>query len=188
MKYCSNCGMRVVRRVPYGDHVPRYVCDHCQTVHYDNPRVIVGCIAEWNGRILLCRRSIEPRRGYWTVPAGFMENGESSVEGALRETWEESGTRIELEGLYSVFDIPEIHQVYLIYRGHLLSPKYNPGSESMDVRLMKPMEIPWDQLTYPAVGSILERYIRERGDGGFGIYVGSLADGDVVMPDAIAGL
>lgn len=178
MKYCSNCGKRVVRRVPYGDQHPRHICDHCQTVHYENPKVVVGCIAEWSGRILMCRRAIEPRMGFWTIPAGFLEINESSVEAAIRESEEETGTHIRIEGLYSIFDIPEIHQVYLIYRGQLKRPQFNPGSESLEVRLFRPEDIPWGELTYPAVGDILRQYIEERNSGyDFGIYVGSLKDG-----------
>lgn len=188
MKYCSECGGRIARRTPYGDRVPRYVCDSCQTIHYQNPRVIVGCIAEWRGRILLCRRAIQPRYGYWTIPAGFLENEESSVDGAIRETWEETGTQIEIDGLYSVFDVTEVHQVYLIYRAHLLSPWFNPGSESLEVRLLRPDEIPWDRLSYPAVKRILERYIEERETGCFGIYVGSLGNGRVVQDWHVTGI
>lgn len=189
MKYCSNCGKRIARRIPYGDKFPRYVCDYCQTVHYENPKVIVGCIAEWGGRILLCRRAIKPRYGYWTIPAGFLENGESSVAGAIRESHEETGTAIEVDSLYSVFDIPDVHQVYLIYRGRLLSPQYNPGSESLEVRLFGPTEVPWQQLAYPSIVRILERYIDERGNGGFGIYVGSLgSEENAVWRGKVAGI
>jgi ADP-ribose pyrophosphatase YjhB (NUDIX family) len=125
MKFCSNCGHAVTLKVPPGDTVPRHVCDSCDTIHYLNPRMVVGCIVEWDNRILLCKRAIGPRYGYWTVPAGFMENGETTQAGAARETLEEANARVEVGPLYALYNIPHINQVYMLFRARLLPGKAN---------------------------------------------------------------
>src|SRR5512135_3197993 len=130
MKYCSHCGAPLSHRIPDGDNRHRYVCDACGTVHYQNPRMVVGCLPVWEDKVLLCRRAIEPRYGLWTLPAGFMENGETTAEGAIRETREEAGARVELDGLYSLINVPDIDQVYLLFRGRLLDLDFAPGEES----------------------------------------------------------
>ncbi|WP_333839650.1 NUDIX hydrolase, partial [Pelomicrobium sp.] len=127
MNFCSNCGARVEYRVPPGDTLPRYVCPACGAIHYQNPKIVVGCIPEWEDRVLLCRRAIEPRYGYWTLPAGFMENGETTFQAALRETMEEARARVELGPLYTVYNLPHVNQVYLMFRARLLDLDFRPG-------------------------------------------------------------
>lgn len=162
MNFCSNCGASVVLRTPEGDNRERFVCDSCQTIHYQNPNIVAGCIPEWDGRILLCKRAIEPRYGLWTLPAGFMENGESTEQAAIRETHEEAGAIIEITDLYGLFSIPHISQVYLLYRGELLNGEYEPGVESLECRLFDEQDIPWDKLAFPVVKETLERYFADR--------------------------
>ena len=135
MIYCSNCGERVIEKIPAGDNRPRYVCDACQTVHYQNPKIVAGCIPVWDNRVLLCRRAIEPRYGLWTLPAGFMENGESTEQAAARETWEEACGRVTELALYGVFSIPQINQVYMMFRAQLAIRRIpaggrKPGSQA----------------------------------------------------------
>jgi ADP-ribose pyrophosphatase YjhB (NUDIX family) len=181
MKYCSDCGGEVDIRVPPGDDRPRYVCGSCGAVHYQNPKVVVGCIPEWDDRILLCRRAIEPRYGLWTLPAGFMENGETVQEGAARETLEEARARVEVKELYTLFNLPHINQVYLIFRSRLLSLQYAPGEESLDAQLFAESEIPWKEMAFPVVKETLSLYFRDRGDGAFAMRCGDIVrvDGDL---------
>ena len=120
MKFCPNCAAPITTRVPPGDALPRHLCDACGSIHYQNPKMVVGCVPEWEGRVLLCRRAIEPRYGYWTLPAGFMENGESVGEGAARETLEEAGARVELTAPFSMVSVPYVNQIHLFYRARLL--------------------------------------------------------------------
>lgn len=175
MKYCSQCGSEVNLQVPEGDNRPRYVCGTCGTIHYQNPKIVVGCVPEWEDQILLCRRAIEPRYGLWTVPAGFMEEGETSQQGAARETLEEANARVEVKALYGLFNLPHINQVYLLFRGRLLDLDFSPGLESLDVGLFEEAEIPWQQIAFPIVKETLALYFRDRANGGF-----SLHSGDVV--------
>ena len=171
MIYCSNCGARVTERIPARDNRPRHVCDVCQTVHYQNPKIVAGCIPVWDNRVLLCRRAIEPRFGLWTLPAGFMENGESTEQAAARETWEEACGRVTDLALYGVFSIPQINQVYMMFRAHLEAEEYQPGAESMEVRLHEEHEIPWDELAFPVVRLTLERYYNDLKTGHFPVHV-----------------
>lgn len=170
MNFCSHCGARLEWRIPEGDQHFRHVCPTCGTIHYQNPKLVVGCIPEWEDQILLCRRAIEPRSGYWTLPAGFMENGETSAEGALRETWEEAGARVAIGPLYNLFNLPHINQVYLIYRAQLLDLQHSPGIESLETRLYREHEIPWEQLAFRTVCLTLETYFRDRARGKFGFH------------------
>ncbi|MEW8208657.1 MAG: NUDIX hydrolase [Candidatus Thiodiazotropha taylori] len=133
MNFCSQCGAKVEVKVPDGDNRPRHVCDSCSTIHYQNPKIVVGCIPVWEDQILLCRRAIEPRYGLWTLPAGFMENGETSQQGAARETLEEATARVDVEGLYGLYNLPHINQVYLIFRSRLLDLEFAAGTESLEV-------------------------------------------------------
>ncbi len=158
MNYCSSCGATVSRRVPEGDTLPRHVCDSCDAVHYQNPKIVTGCIIKWEDQILLCRRAIEPRYGLWTIPAGFMELGETTYNAAARETYEEAMAVVQIDELFAVYNIPHVSQVYLIYRAHLESPDYAPGEESLDVQLFSEDEIPWDELAFPVVRASLTRY------------------------------
>jgi ADP-ribose/FAD diphosphatase len=156
MKFCSLCGAAVERRIPTGEDRERYVCSQCGTVHYENPRMVVGCIVEDEGRVLLCKRAIEPRYGFWTLPAGFLELGESTVQGAVRETFEEAGARVQVVAPYAHFDIPLIGQAYLFYRARMLAPEFYAGTESLEVKLVPLDEIPWDQLAFQSVRVALQ--------------------------------
>jgi len=181
MKYCSDCGSQVELLVPDGDDRPRHVCGACGTIHYQNPKVVVGCIPVWEDRILLCCRAIEPRCGLWTLPAGFMETGETSQQGAARETLEEAEARVEVGDLYSLFNLPHIDQIYLMFRSRLLNLEFAPGPESLDVRLFKEQEIPWDELAFPVVRETLRLYFCDRADGGFALHSGDIVrlDGNI---------
>lgn len=174
MKYCSDCGSPVVRKIPPGDNLPRYVCDKCRTVHYHNPKIVAGCIPEWANSILLCRRAIEPRYGLWTFPAGFMETGESTDEAAARETLEEAHADVEITSLYAVLSLPHISQVYMVFRGRMRRPDYKPGAESLEVQLFPLSAIPWDNLAFPVVQEALRRYAEDQSRGSFALHVASL--------------
>jgi ADP-ribose pyrophosphatase YjhB (NUDIX family) len=174
MKYCSQCGEEVTLRTPSGDNHLRHVCTSCGTVHYQNPKIVVGCIPEWEDKILLCRRAIEPRYGLWTLPAGFMENGETTAEGAARETWEEAGARIEMGPLYTLFNLPHIDQVYFMFRARMLDLDFQPGIETIEARLFSEQEIPWDQLAFRTIKATLELYFRDRANGNFDFHFGDI--------------
>lgn len=167
MKFCSNCAAPVVRRVPPGDALPRFVCDQCGEIHYQNPKLVVGAIAEWEGRVLLCRRAIEPRYGYWTLPAGFMENDETAGDSAVRETQEEAGARIELAGAYTLLSVPMVNQVHLFYRARLLDLEFAPGEESLEVALFDEADIPWKEIAFRTVGLTLRHWFADRARGTF---------------------
>lgn len=152
-----------VRKVPDGDNVARLVCEDCGFVQYENPKVVVGAVCEWGERILMCRRAIDPRRGFWTLPAGFMELHETTADGARREAWEEARARIDIDALLAVYNIPRISQVQIIYRARLLSPDVSAGPESEDVRLCAWEEIPWGEIAFPSVRWALEHYRQVRG-------------------------
>lgn len=171
MIYCSNCGARVTEKVPEGDDRPRYVCEACATIHYQNPKIVAGCIPEWQGRVLLCRRAIEPRYGLWTLPAGFMENGETTEQAAMRETWEEACARIENIRLYGVFSIPHINQVYMMFRADMQSAAHEPGAESLEVRLCDAHQIPWEHLAFPVIRLTLEKYYKDLDNNEFPVHV-----------------
>ena len=162
MKFCSQCGTAVSQRIPEGDDRPRHVCDNCGAIHYLNPRVIVGCLPEHEGRILLCRRAIEPRSGLWTLPAGFMENGETTVQGAARETWEEARAEVFEQELYRVFDVPGINQVYMFYRARIVDGSFGVGPESSEVDLFREEDIPWDEIAFPVVYHTLREFFHDR--------------------------
>jgi ADP-ribose pyrophosphatase YjhB (NUDIX family) len=162
MKYCSSCGKRVSTQVPQGDNRERFVCTHCETIHYSNPRVIAGCLPIRDGRVLLCRRAIAPRSGFWTLPAGFLENGETITTGAARETLEEANARVTNLQLYTVFSLPHISQIYLFYRADLSDEQFSPGFESLEVQLFEEHLIPWDELAFPVIRETLERYFEDR--------------------------
>jgi ADP-ribose pyrophosphatase YjhB (NUDIX family) len=162
MNYCNQCGAPVELRIPPGDSLPRHVCQRCATVHYQNPKLVIGCIAEWQGDILLCRRAIEPRYGLWTLPAGFMENGESTTQAALRETLEEACARIEIDDLFSLVNVPYINQVHLFYRGRLLDTNFAAGVESLETVLFSEADIPWQELAFRTVALSLKAYFSDR--------------------------
>lgn len=162
MKFCTQCAGILVLKVPDGDDRERHVCPECQHVHYVNPRIIVGCLPTIGERILLCRRAIEPRLGKWTLPAGFMENGETTAEGAARETWEEAEARATGLQLYRVFDVPQIHQVYVFYRCGIADGHFGAGIESLETALFTADEIPWSELAFPVVSELLTEFLEDR--------------------------
>jgi ADP-ribose pyrophosphatase YjhB (NUDIX family) len=172
MKYCCQCGAQVSLKVPAGDLLPRFVCDICQTIHYQNPKIVVGCLPEWQEQVLLCRRAINPRTGFWTFPAGFMETGESVEQAAVRETLEEAQADVEITSLYAVFSLPHISQVYVVFRGTMRRPSFGVGSESMEVQLIHPDKIPWDALAFPVIAETLKRYVQDLSKGRFEIHTG----------------
>jgi ADP-ribose pyrophosphatase YjhB (NUDIX family) len=174
MKYCSQCGAPVSHRIPSGDNRHRYVCDVCGTIHYENPRMVVGCLPYWDDKVLLCRRAIEPRYGLWTLPAGFMENGETTAEGALRETLEEAGARVVIDDLYTLINVPDIDQVYLLFLARLLDLDFAAGEESLEVALFDEASIPWDQIAFRTVKKTLEHYFDDRRAGRFLLHFGDL--------------
>jgi len=167
MKYCSCCGEPIRVGVPKGDNRPRHICDACDTVHYHNPKIVTGCIPVWEDKILLCRRAIEPRYGLWTVPAGFMENGETTYQGAIRETLEEANARVAVEDLYMTVNLPHIDQVYMLFRARLLDLDFSPGEESLAVDLFTREQVPWNQLAFPTVALTLKQYFADRDKGAF---------------------
>lgn len=159
-----------MRRVPSGDNRERDCCDRCGAVHYVNPRPVVGTIPLWQERILLCRRAIEPRHGKWTLPAGFMEVGETTGAGAVRETVEEAGARIELGPVFSILDVPHVEQVHIFFRARLLDLEFAPGSETLEVRLFDEATIPWDELAFRTVSMTLRLFLADRACGAFGVH------------------
>lgn len=171
MIFCSNCGQQVIEKIPAGDSRTRHVCESCKTIHYQNPKIVAGCIPVQDDRLLLCRRAIEPRHGLWTLPAGFMENGESTEQAAARETMEEACAEVDDLSLYGVFSIPHINQVYMMFRAQLANNQFGPGDESLEVRLFEESEVPWDDLAFPVVRLTLERYFNDLQERTFPVHV-----------------
>jgi ADP-ribose pyrophosphatase YjhB (NUDIX family) len=165
MNFCNHCGAQVEFRIPPGDHLPRYICESCGTIHYQNPRLIVGCVPDYHGKILLCRRAIEPRRGFWTVPAGFMENGETLQQAAARETYEEALARVEIGSLLTVVHVLHAHQVHVFFRATLKEPEFGAGVESLEATLLDPQDIPWSDIAFPSTDYTLKRYLEDRAAG-----------------------
>lgn len=174
MRFCSDCGRPVSLRVPEGDHRPRHVCDCCGVVHYQNPKIVAGCISVWDERVLLCRRAIEPRYGLWTLPAGFMENGETTVQAARRETLEEACARVDVEALYAVFNLPHIDQVYLLFRARLCAREFAPGAESLEVALFDEGTVPWERLAFPVIHEGLRLFFSDRARGDYPVRVADI--------------
>lgn len=174
MNFCSQCGSSLSVQVPEGDNRPRHVCSACHTIHYLNPKIVAGCILEWGERVLLCRRAIEPRHGLWTLPAGFMENGESAVAAAAREALEEADAVGENLTLYGLYSLTHVSQVYLMFRGQLKDGHTQPGPESLEVRLYAEDEIPWDEIAFKVVHETLRQYFAERPTGRFQVHVGDI--------------
>lgn len=178
MNFCCHCGQPVEQRIPEGDNLPRHVCIACKSIHYQNPKIVAGCIPEWEGKILLCRRAINPRYGLWTLPAGFMENGETTQQAALRETWEEARAEMDIQSLYAVFSIPHISQVYMLFRGPMRHTDFSAGPESLEVKLFSEKEIPWDELAFNVVGATLKQYYQDLSQGS----VSQTHVGDILQP------
>jgi ADP-ribose pyrophosphatase YjhB (NUDIX family) len=177
-KFCSACGASVQYEIPLGDNRLRAVCSQCKSIHYQNPKVVIGTLPVWDNdgdnssgpKVLLCKRAIEPRYGFWTLPAGFMENAESTAQGAMRETQEEAGANIELGPLFSVVDVPYVDQVHLFYRAKLINLEFAPGEESLEVQLFAEDQIPWDQLAFQTVATTLRRFFEDAKTGQFSVH------------------
>jgi ADP-ribose pyrophosphatase YjhB (NUDIX family) len=165
MNFCSHCGKPVELRIPPGDHLPRYVCGHCGTIHYQNPRIIAGCVPDHQGRILLCRRAIEPRLGYWTVPAGFMENRETVQQAAARECLEEARAEVQIGSLLAVVHVLEACQVHMFFRATLPRADFDIAAESLEVGLFVEADIPWADIAFPSIEFALQRYFADRAAG-----------------------
>ena len=178
MNFCNQCGSLLRFIIPEGDNHHRHVCTTCHTIHYQNPKIITGTIPEWNDKILLCKRAIEPRHGMWTLPAGFMENNETTVEGALRESLEEANARLSNLSLFCVFSIPHISQVYMIYRGSLIDGEASPGYESLAVNYFSEESIPWNDIAFPVITETLKLYFNDKRKGKFITH-----SGDIIRED-----
>ena len=174
MKFCTSCGSSVTLIIPEGDDRERFVCSSCELIHYTNPRVIVGCVPVYGDRVLLCKRAIEPRKGYWTLPAGFMENGETTLQGAARETWEEAEAKVSNLELYRVFDVPYINQVYMFYRCDVDDGRFGVGPESLECGLYTENEIPWDDIAFPVVYEALKEFFADSREGHYPIRVSAI--------------
>ena len=162
MKFCADCGHAVEHRTPPGDHLPRYVCPSCGTIHYQNPKIVAGCVPEYEGRLLLCRRAIEPRYGFWTIPAGFMENGETTQQAAQRESLEEACAKVVVGSLLAVVHVLHADQVHIMFRAQLPVPQFAAGAESLEVMLCEEAAIPWDEIAFLSVDFALRRYLDDR--------------------------
>lgn len=178
MNYCSACGEKVSLAIPDGDNRLRYVCFSCHAIHYENPKIVTGCIAQWQDRILLCKRAIEPRHGLWTLPAGFMENGETNMQGAARETAEEANAKVKNMQLFCVFSIAHISQVYTLYRGDLVDGKASAGEESLDVALVTEDQVPWQNIAFHVMSESLKRYYLDKKRDNFKTHYGDIIKQD----------
>jgi ADP-ribose pyrophosphatase YjhB (NUDIX family) len=167
MKFCCYCASPLVSRVPPGDNLPRWICDECGEIHYQNPKLVIGTIPEHRGKLLLCRRAIEPRYGYWTLPAGFMENSETAAQGAARETLEEAGARVELGAPFSMVSVPRVNQVHLFYLARVVDLDFKPGEETLEVALFDEADLPWKDIAFRTVGLTLKLWLSDRKAGAF---------------------
>lgn len=178
IKHCRHCGTLVEHRIPDdGDTRTRAICPGCGTIHYENPLNVVGTVPTWGpdgGQVLLCKRNIEPRWGKWTLPAGFMELGESTAQGALRETIEEAGAQIEMQSLFTVLNVVRVGQVHMYYRARLLSDRFDPGHETQEARLFHEAEVPWEELAFRTVKETLQHYFACRRQGRFDLHTGDI--------------
>jgi ADP-ribose pyrophosphatase YjhB (NUDIX family) len=165
MNFCSNCGTRVVLKVPEGDFLPRHVCENCGNIHYQNPKLVVGSVPEYQGRILICKRGIEPRLGYWTIPAGFMENDETLEAGAAREAQEEACIDVEIGSLLLLANVTHARQVHVFFRSRMRTPDFAVTHESLEVRLVEERDIPWDELAFPSTEAALRHFVADRAAG-----------------------
>jgi len=191
MKFCSECAHPVSLQTPPDDNRPRFVCDNCGAIHYQNPKMVIGSIPRWERdgevKVLLCRRAIEPRHGYWTLPAGFMENAETTTDAAVRETEEEAGAHIKLGPLFSLINVPHVHQVHLFYLAELRDLDYAAGTESLEVAMFSEAEIPWAEIAFPTVDYTLRAFFADvakvrTGDGGFGLHTDDIRK-RMIQPD-----
>ena len=174
MNYCSKCGQSLTYGIPPGDDRSRYCCDSCGAIHYQNPTMVVGSIPEMQDQILLCRRAIEPCYGKWTLPAGYLENGETVEAGAKRETYEEARAKVEILEPYALYNICYVNQIYLMFRARLTDCNFRAGKESLEVNLFSEEEIPWDQIAFQVIKQTLVQYFKDRPSGKFPFYIGDI--------------
>jgi len=186
IRFCNSCGAGVTHRIPEGDTLARAVCDACGTIHYQNPKLVVGCVPVHGDRILICKRAIEPRYGLWTLPAGFLENAETVPAGAIRETLEEANARVEIDDLYTVISLPYINQVYVMFRARLVDLDFGPGSESLDVRLFDEADVPWEEIAFRTITRTLRNYFVDRRLGAFPVRLSALERRRPVPPNLLA--
>jgi ADP-ribose pyrophosphatase YjhB (NUDIX family) len=179
MKFCTNCGQNLVFEIPAGDNRPRHICRHCGNIHYENPRIVAGCVVTCQDSILLCKRAIEPRSGYWTVPAGFMENGETLPEAAARETLEEAMADVEIGVMSTVVDVVRAHQVHIFFEGVIADPAFGAGEETLEARLFDPDDIPWSEIAFPSVRMALEHHLSIRESGFQGLRLSKTSESSV---------
>ena len=178
IRYCTQCGSNDISyEIPEGDSYLRFICTQCNFIHYQNPNIVAGCLVTHDDKILFCKRAIEPRKGLWTLPAGFMENHETVAQAAQRETWEEARAKVRLHHLYTIFNLPHVNQVYMMYYAELSGDNYAPGPESLEVKLLSVDEIPWDELAFPTIRETLKLYVKDREHNQFGIHCA-----DIIRP------
>ncbi|MEM8899120.1 MAG: NUDIX hydrolase [Bacteroidota bacterium] len=174
MNFCSNCGSDQLRfEIPAGDSRHRYVCHNCHTIHYQNPKMVVGCLPIWEDKILICKRAIQPRAGFWNLPAGYLENGETLEQGATRETWEEAQARVELIRLHCVYNIPRINQVYFFFLAKLVKPEFGIGEESLAVELFEADRIPYEEMAFPSSVYAIRKFLANKDTGFEGVHIGA---------------
>jgi ADP-ribose pyrophosphatase YjhB (NUDIX family) len=174
LNFCSVCGHAITLRAPEGDNRVRACCDQCGAVHYVNPKMVVGTVPIWGDQVLLCRRAIEPRRGFWTLPAGFLEADETAAAGAMRETDEEAGARVVLGPLFTMYDVVHVHQIHLFYLARLVDTDFAPGIESLEVRLFDEADIPWDELAFRTISATLKQFFEDRRRERFELHTGPI--------------
>lgn len=173
MKFCSGCGHTVIlKKIPDDTH-PRFFCENCKTIHYQNPNVVVGCLPIWQDQVMLCRRAIEPRRNYWNLPGGYLENGETVEEGAIREVWEEAGIKVKVISLHAVFSIPKINQIYMHFLAEMPNLIYAAGVESMEVKMFEEADVPWKEIAFSSSTFSLEKYFLDRKNGERQVHLGN---------------
>ncbi|WP_136253348.1 NUDIX hydrolase [Onishia niordana] len=177
MNFCSQCGQNVRFAIPEGDDRPRFLCDDCGTIHYQNPRIVAGTLAISGNKVLLCRRAIAPRKGYWTLPAGFMENAETTVEAAARETREEACADVDIHDLYTMINLPHIDQVFMIFRADLKG-SFEAGPESLEVALFDEHEVPWDELAFPTIERTLQHFFLDRENAHYPLHISDITPED----------
>lgn len=182
MKFCSQCGGDIEIKIPADDNRPRFICVRCEIIHYQNPNIIAGTIPVYKDKVLLCRRAIEPRHGYWTLPAGFMENQETTTEAAIRETWEEAEARVTIDALYTVINVPQIDQVHLFFLASMRDDNFGAGPESLETQLFSEEDIPWDELAFPTVKRTLKLFFKDRKAMRFGVHVSDIIHPAIKAP------
>ena len=175
MRFCSHCGSsKIVYKTPKGDNRPRHSCESCGAVFYENPKIVAGCIPVWKDSVLMCKRAIEPRYGLWTLPAGFMENGESTLQAAERETSEEACAKVKDSKLFALFNLPQINQVYMMFVSELVALDFSPGEETLECCLYEKQDIPWDSIAFPTITYSLKFFFEDRKSGVFKLHCGDV--------------